>query len=61
MVQIKRCRREGAKVKKPTMEIRQVLGMNQRGACGRRALAEFTDNDEIGADFKAKVGDRCDA
>jgi type III restriction enzyme len=55
VVEIKGYRREDAKEKKSTMETYWVPGVNQLGAYGRWAFAEFVELYQIEADFKAKV------
>ena len=55
IVEIKGYRREDAKEKKSTMDAYWVPGVNQLGAYGRWAFAEFTEVYQIEADFKAKV------
>jgi type III restriction enzyme len=55
IVEIKGYRREDAKEKKATMETYWVPGVNNLGAYGRWAFAEFTEVYQIEADFKAKV------
>jgi hypothetical protein len=55
IVEIKGYRREDAKEKKATMETYWVPGVNNLGAYGRWAFAEFTEVYQIEADFKTKV------
>ena len=55
IVEIKGYRREDAKEKKATMETYWVPGVNNLGAYGRWAFAEFTEVYQIETDFKAKV------
>ncbi|MHB1006875.1 MAG: BPTD_3080 family restriction endonuclease [Chloroflexota bacterium] len=55
VVEIKGYRGEDAKEKKSTMDTYWVPGVNQLGAYGRWAFAEFTDVYLIGADFAAQV------
>ena len=55
IVEIKGYRREDAKEKKSTMETYWVPGVNNNGAYGRWAFAEFTDAYQIQADFESKV------
>jgi type III restriction enzyme len=55
IVEIKGYRREDAKEKKSTMDTYWVPGVNQLGAYGRWAFAEFTEVYQIESDFKAKV------
>jgi hypothetical protein len=55
IVEIKGYRREDAKEKKATMETYWVPGVNNLGAYGRWAFAEFTEVYQIEADFRAKV------
>jgi type III restriction enzyme len=55
VVEIKGYRREDAKEKKATMETYWVPGVNNLGAYGRWAFAEFTEVYQIEANFKAKV------
>ncbi|WP_295454924.1 BPTD_3080 family restriction endonuclease [uncultured Thiodictyon sp.] len=55
IVEIKGYRGEDAKEKKATMDTYWVPGVNNLGAHGRWAFAEFTDIWEIQCDFAAKV------
>lgn len=55
IVEIKGYRGEDAKVKKSTMEIYWVPGVNNLGTCGRWAFAEFTDVYEMQDDFKERI------
>ena len=55
VVEIKGYRREDAKEKKSTMDTYWVPGVNNLGAFGRWAFAEFTDVYQIQAGFAAKV------
>ncbi|MEJ7595789.1 MAG: DEAD/DEAH box helicase family protein [Planctomycetaceae bacterium] len=55
IIEIKGYRLEDAKVKKETMDVYWVPGVNNSGKFGRWAFAEFCDVYEIDADFKAKV------
>jgi type III restriction enzyme len=55
VVEIKGYRREDAKEKKSTMETYWIPGVNNLGAYGRWAFAEFTEVYQIEADFEAKV------
>jgi type III restriction enzyme len=55
VVEIKGYRLENAKVKKATMDTYWVPGVNNSGAFGRWAFAEFTDVYEMESDFEAKV------
>jgi type III restriction enzyme len=55
VIEIKGYRREDAKEKKATMETYWVPGVNNLGAHGRWAFAEFTDNYEIAAGFERLV------
>src|SRR5205085_8565296 len=55
VVEIKGYRREDAKEKKSTMETYWVPGVNNHGAYGRWAFAEFTDVYQITSDFEASV------
>jgi type III restriction enzyme len=58
VVEIKGYRREDAKDKKATMETYWVPGVNNLGAHGRWAFAEFREVYEIESDFKAKVAEQ---
>ena len=55
IVEIKGYRREDAKEKKSTMETYWIPGVNNLGAYGRWAFAEFTEVYQMEADFEAKV------
>jgi type III restriction enzyme len=55
IVEIKGYRGEDAKVKKETMEVYWVPGVNNSGRFGRWAFAEFCDVFEIEADFRKKI------
>lgn len=55
IVEIKGYRREDAKEKKATMDAYWIPGVNNLGAYGRWAFAEFTEVYRIEADFAAKV------
>jgi type III restriction enzyme len=55
IVEIKGYRREDAKEKKATMDTCWVPGVNNLGAYGRWAFAEFTDVYQMQADFETKV------
>ena len=55
VVEIKGYRREDAKEKKSTMDSYWVPGVNNLGAYGRWAFAEFTEVYQIEADFEAKI------
>lgn len=55
IVEIKGYRGEDAKVKKTTMEVYWVPGVNNLRKYGRWAFAEFTDVYEMQTDFKEKV------
>ena len=55
VVEIKGFRGEDAKVKKETMDIYWVPGVNQLGTHGRWAFAEFTDVYQMQDDFAKKV------
>jgi type III restriction enzyme len=55
IVEIKGYRREDAKEKKATMETYWVPGVNNLGAYGRWAFAEFADVYRMETDFAAKV------
>ena len=59
IVEIKGYRREDAKAKKSTMETHWAPGVNHLKTYGRWAFAEFTDDYQIEADFKAKVESEC--
>jgi len=60
IVEIKGYRREDAKEKKATMENYWVPGVNNLGAYGRWAFAEFTEVYQIEVDFEAKVAGQFD-
>ena len=55
VVEIKGYRREDAKEKKSTMDTYWVPGVNNLGAYGRWAFAEFTDVWQMQTDFAGKV------
>ena len=55
VVQIKGRRLEDAKEKKATIETYRIPGVNNLGAFGRWAFADFTDVWEIQSGFKAAV------
>lgn len=55
IVEIKGYRREDAKEKKLTMENYWVPGVNNLGAYGRWAFAEFREVYQIEADFNARI------
>jgi type III restriction enzyme len=55
IIEIKGYRGEDAKVKKETMDVYWVPGVNNTGKYGRWAFAEFCDVYEIESDFKQKV------
>jgi type III restriction enzyme len=55
IVEIKGFRREDARVKKETMEVYWIPGVNNLGTHGRWAFAEFTDVWQMEADFAATV------
>lgn len=55
IVEIKGFRGEDARVKKETMDVYWIPGVNNLGTHGRWAFAEFTDVWQIEADFAAKV------
>jgi type III restriction enzyme len=55
IVEIKGFRGEDARVKKETMDVYWIPGVNNLGTHGRWAFAEFTDVWQIEADFSAKV------
>ena len=55
VVEIKGYRREDAKVKKETMDVYWIPGVNNLGSYGRWAFAEFRDIYEIEEDFAARV------
>ena len=56
IIEIKGFRGEDARVKKETMDVYWIPGVNNLGTHGRWAFAEFTDVWEIESDFAAKVG-----
>jgi type III restriction enzyme len=55
VIEIKGFRGEDARVKKETMDVYWIPGVNNLGTHGRWAFAEFTDVWQIEADFAAKV------
>ncbi len=55
IIEIKGYRGEDAKVKKETMDVYWIPGVNNSGKFGRWAFAEFCDVYEIQTDFEAKV------
>ena len=55
IVEIKGYRGEDAKVKKLTMETYWVPGVNNNGALGRWAFAEFTDVHTMKAEFEELI------
>jgi type III restriction enzyme len=55
IVEIKGFRGEDARVKKETMDVYWVPGVNNLGTHGRWAFAEFTDVWEIESDFASKI------
>jgi type III restriction enzyme len=55
IVEIKGFRGEDARVKKETMDVYWIPGINNLGTHGRWAFAEFTDVWEIESDFASKV------
>ncbi len=55
IVEIKGFRGEDARVKKETMDVYWIPGVNNLGAHGRWAFAEFTDVWKIESDFASKV------
>ena len=55
VVEIKGYKSENAKAKKATMDAYWIPGVNNLGAHGRWAFAEFTEVYQIEADFNAKV------
>ena len=55
IIEIKGFRGEDAKVKKETMEVYWIPGVNNAGKFGRWAFAEFCDVYEMQVDFKKKV------
>jgi type III restriction enzyme len=57
VVEIKGFRGEDAKVKKETMDVYWVPGVNNLGTHGRWAFAEFTDVYQMQDDFAKKVED----
>lgn len=57
VVEIKGFRGEDAKVKKETMDIYWVPGVNNLGTHGRWAFAEFTEVYQMQVDFAAKIED----
>ena len=58
MVEIKGFRGEDAKDKKLTMESRWVPAVNNLGAFGRWAFAEFRDVFSMGSDLKSVIENR---
>ncbi|MBA3486490.1 MAG: hypothetical protein H0T88_04750 [Lysobacter sp.] len=61
IVEIKGYRREDAKVKKATMEVYWVPGVNHIGSHGRWAFAEFGDVYEMQDDFARRVAAEFDS
>ncbi|NEV65187.1 BPTD_3080 family restriction endonuclease [Thiorhodococcus minor] len=61
VVEIKGYRREDSKEKKSTMDTYWVPGVNNLGAYGRWAFAEFTDVFQMQADFTEKVAEAFEA
>jgi type III restriction enzyme len=57
IIEIKGFRGEDAKVKKETMDVYWVLGVNNSGRFGRWAFAEFCDVFEMEEDFSRKVSE----
>jgi type III restriction enzyme len=55
IIEIKGFRGEDARVKKETMDVYWIPGVNNLGTHGRWAFAEFTDVWEIESDFASKV------
>jgi len=55
VVEIKGFRGEDARIKKETMDVYWIPGVNNLGTYGRWAFAEFTDVWQMEADFAAKV------
>mgnify|MGYP000476858040 CR=1 FL=1 len=55
VVEIKGFRGEDARIKKETMEVYWVPGVNNLGTHGRWAFAEFTDIWQMESDFSSKV------
>ncbi len=55
IIEIKGYRGEDAKVKKETMDVYWIPGVNNAGKFGRWAFAEFCDVYEMEVDFKKKV------
>ncbi|MBI1763057.1 MAG: DEAD/DEAH box helicase family protein, partial [Acidobacteria bacterium] len=55
IVEIKGYRRQDAVVKKETMDVYWVPGVNNLGSYGRWAFAEFTDVFQMEEDFAAKI------
>jgi type III restriction enzyme len=55
VVEIKGFRGEDARVKKETMDVYWIPGVNNLGTHGRWAFAEFTDVWQMEADFATKV------
>lgn len=55
VVEIKGFRGEDARIKKETMDVYWIPGINNLGTHGRWAFAEFTDVWQIETDFAAKV------
>lgn len=55
IIEIKGYRGEDAKVKKETMDVYWIPGVNNAGKFGRWAFAEFCDVYEIQSDFETKV------
>ena len=55
VIEIKGFRGEDAKEKRAAMETYWVPGVNRLGVFGRWAFAEYTDGDEIGAEFEKTI------
>lgn len=55
IIEIKGYRGEDAKIKKETMDVYWIPGVNNSGRYGRWAFAEFTDAYEIEKDFEKKI------
>ncbi len=60
IIEIKGYKNEGAKIKKETMEVYWVPGVNHLGILGRWDFAELTDPFEFAADFEKKLKSRVD-
>jgi type III restriction enzyme len=60
IIEIKGFKDEGAKIKKETMEVYWVPGVNHLGSHGRWAFAQFTDPYDLAADLDHKLKSQVD-